>query len=237
MKEKFKNGSNVSKNYVNKMKTKKIIKIIIDMAMLILLPLLMAYSLIGETAHEWLGISIFLLFILHHVMNLVWLKTLFKGRYSPCRIYLTMINVLLLVIMVTLPVSGIMMSKHIFRFSNIGGMAIMRTVHLLTSYWGSILMSVHVGNHIGIHQAKKRAVTVPLWTVAVAVSVYGIYTFAKRDISSYLFLKNQFVFFDFGQPQIYFFVDHISMICLFACVGAIISKFLKIFDKWQMENR
>ena len=33
MKEKFKNGSNVSKNYVNKMKTKKIIKIIMDMAM------------------------------------------------------------------------------------------------------------------------------------------------------------------------------------------------------------
>ncbi len=38
------------------MKAKKIIKIIIDTAMLILLPLLMAYSLIGETAHEWLGI-------------------------------------------------------------------------------------------------------------------------------------------------------------------------------------
>ena len=206
----------------------KYIKIVIDTVMLILLPLLMAYSLIGETAHEWLGISIFLLFILHHIMNPAWLKTLFKSRYSPYRIYLTMINVLLLVIMVT---------KHIFRFSDISGMAIMRTVHLRTSYWGSILMTVHVGNHIGIHQAKKKAITVLLWAVAIAVSVYGIYTFAKRDISSYLFLKNQFVFFDFGQPRIYFFADHISMICLFACAGAIISKFLKIFDKWQMRNR
>ena len=237
MKEKFKNGLNLSRNYANKMKIKKIIKIIMDMAMLILLPLLMAYSLIGETAHEWLGISIFLLFILHHIMNPAWLKTLFKGRYSPYRIYLTMINVLLLVIMVILPVSRIIMSKHIFRFSDISGMAIMRTVHLLISYWGFILMSVHVGNHIGIHQAKKKAVTVLLWAVAIAVSVYGIYTFAKRDISSYLFLKNQFVFFDFGQTRIYFFADYISMICLFACVGAIISKFLKIFDKWQMGNR
>ena len=37
--------------------------------MIILLPLLMAYSLIGETAHEWLGLFMFLLFILHHSMN------------------------------------------------------------------------------------------------------------------------------------------------------------------------
>ena len=39
------------------MKTKKIIKIIVDTAMLILLPLLMAYSLIGETTHEWLAMG------------------------------------------------------------------------------------------------------------------------------------------------------------------------------------
>ena len=76
----------------------KYIKIVIDSVMLILLPLLMAYSLIGETAHEWLGISIFLLFILHHIMNPAWLETLFKGRYSPYRIYLTMINVLLFIV-------------------------------------------------------------------------------------------------------------------------------------------
>ncbi len=98
------------------MKAKKIRKIIIDTAMLILLPLLMAYSLIGETAHEWLGLTMFLLFILHHIMNPAWLKTLFKGRYTPLRIYLTGVNVLLLIVMVLQPVSGIMMSKHIFHF-------------------------------------------------------------------------------------------------------------------------
>lgn len=62
------------------MKAKKIIKIIIDTALLILLPLPMAYSLIGETAHEWPGLTMFLLFILLHIMNPAWLKTLNRPK-------------------------------------------------------------------------------------------------------------------------------------------------------------
>ncbi|MBQ9279294.1 MAG: hypothetical protein IJ224_11755 [Lachnospiraceae bacterium] len=45
----------------------KKLRIIIDMMMVALLPLLMAYSLIGEKLHEILGISIFALFIAHHI--------------------------------------------------------------------------------------------------------------------------------------------------------------------------
>ena len=210
------------------MKAKKIIKIIIDTAMLILLPLLMAYSFIGETAHEWFGLAMFLLFILHHIMNPAWLKTLFKGRYTPLRIYLTGINVLLLIVMVLQPVSGIMMSKHIFQFSGVGGMSFARTVHLFLSHWGFVLMSVHVGNHAGTHRAgKKKGVAVLLWTVSIVVSVYGAYAFVTCDMASYLILKNQFVFFDFGQSRLQFMADYASMMCLFACIGAIIFKALK----------
>ena len=211
-------------------------KIGIDAAMLILLPLLMAYSLVGEAAHEWLGIAMFALFVLHHIINFAWLKTLFKGRYSAYRIYMTVINVLLLAVMLMLPVSGIMMSKHIFRISGVGGLSFARTVHLLASYWGFILMSVHAGNHIGAHTAKKKAVSVVFRIIEVVVSIYGVYAFVKRDISSYLFLKNQFVFFDFGQPRLWFFADFASMICLFACVGAGVSKGLKMLDKLKSKE-
>ena len=210
----------------------KYIKTVIDTAMLILLLLLMAYSLVGEAAHEWLGLSMLLLFILHHIMNPAWLKTLFKGRYTPYRIYNTAINVLLLAIMVLLPISGIMMSKHIFHFSGVGGMSFARTVHLLLSHWGFILMSVHVGNHAGTHRTgKKKGFAALLWTAAIAVSIYGAYAFVTRDMTSYLFLKNQFVFFDFGQSRLRFMVDHASMMCLFACIGAVLSKGLKMLKR------
>ena len=109
--------------------------------------------------------------------NPAWLKTLFKGSYTPLQIYLTGVNLLLLIIMVLQPVSGITMSKHIFHFSGVGGMSFAQTVHLLLSHWGFVLMSVHVGNHVGVHRAeKKKGVAVILWTAAIAVSIYGACT-------------------------------------------------------------
>ena len=50
--------------------------------MTVLLLLLMTYERIGGAVHEWLGISIFVLFVLHHILNIKWTRALFKGRYS-----------------------------------------------------------------------------------------------------------------------------------------------------------
>lgn len=177
----------------------KYIKTGIDTAMIILLPLLMAYSLIGETAHEWLGLFMFLLFILHHIMNPAWLRMLFKGRYTPLRIYITGINFLLLIVMFLQPISGILLSKYIFHFSGFGGISLARAVHLLLAYWGFILMSVHIGNHAGKHMPFKketrggrRYAVCLLRAVLGVISCYGIYACVHRNISAYLFLKEQF---------------------------------------------
>ena len=51
---------------------KKRIRIIVDIAMTVSLPMLMAYSLIGESFHEIIGTLMFALFILHHVLNRKW---------------------------------------------------------------------------------------------------------------------------------------------------------------------
>ena len=42
------------------MSAKRNIRMATDIAMTILLPVLMAYSLVGEEVHEWLGIVMFL---------------------------------------------------------------------------------------------------------------------------------------------------------------------------------
>ena len=55
------------------MSKKNIAKIGIDIVLTVLLPLLMAYTLVGEVAHEWLGLAMLLLFIAHHVLNIRWI--------------------------------------------------------------------------------------------------------------------------------------------------------------------
>ena len=79
---------------------KKNVKIIIDIVMVCLLPMLMAYALIGEKFHEIIGTVMLVLFILHHIINKSWHKILFKGKYPPRRIFQTVLDVLLLVFMI-----------------------------------------------------------------------------------------------------------------------------------------
>lgn len=44
--------------------------------------------------------------------------------------------------------SGIVMSNYVFGFVSISGqMALARQMHMAASYWGFVLMSVHLGFH------------------------------------------------------------------------------------------
>ena len=52
---------------------------------------LMPYELVGRAAHEWIGTEIFLLFILHHILNRKWTAHMFKGKYTKFRILQTIL--------------------------------------------------------------------------------------------------------------------------------------------------
>lgn len=203
---------------------------VLDMAMIIMLPLLMAYSLIGEAAHEYLGIVMFLLFTGHHLLNAAWWKNLFKGRYTAVRILEVVVNLLLAVIMIVLPISGIMMSRYAFSFLDLNAnTSYARTIHLLAAYWGFMLMSFHVGLHgkMFLNIARKASHistaskyrTLVLRIAAGGVSAYGVYAFIHRQLADYMFLKMQFVFFDFKEPLFFFMTDYISIVLLFAFIG------------------
>ena len=201
----------------------------VDAAMTALLPCLMAYSLIGETFHEIAGVAMLVLFIAHHILNRAWFKGLFRGRYSPYRAFTTAVNLLLCVVMTCLPLSGIMMSKHLFRFLPTQGLsAPSRTVHLLLSYWGFALMSLHLGLHVDV-MFKKKTKWLPF--AAVAVSLYGAYAFVKRELPLYMTLRSQFVFFDYAEPRVFFFADYLAIMALFAAVGHCVGNALKEKNK------
>ena len=213
---------------------KKHIRILVDCGMVLLLPLLMAYSLVGEAAHEYLGIGMFLLFIAHHILNIAWWKHIFCGKYTLLRILGTAVNLTLAMIMLALPISGMMLSRHVFRFLHFNGASMARTVHLMASYWGLVLMSFHAGMHGNVMmgmfrkaahtQQTSKIRTWSLRVIAVLLAICGIHAFVKNRISSYLFLRTQFVFIDFSQPVVLALLDYLAIIALFAMVGYCISK-------------
>ena len=210
---------------------KKHIRTVVDMAMIVLLPMLMAYSLIGEKLHEIIGTILFALFIVHHVLNRQWYKAIFNGKYTPRRIFQTVLNFLLLVFMLTQPISGILMSKYLYSSIRIAGSsATARELHLFLAYWGFVFMCLHAGTHmcapIKKLQARGRRTLTMILIALGAICVFGGYAFVKRRLPEYMFLRSSFAFFDFGEPRIFFFLDYIAMMILFAAIGMMISVFL-----------
>lgn len=94
------------------MKRKIILRHITDLAMTVLLLALMAYSVTGQAIHEWMGIALFVLFIIHHLLNLQWLRAIGKGRYPLARILQSVLVLLLFLSMIAQMASAIVMSRH-----------------------------------------------------------------------------------------------------------------------------
>ena len=227
------------------MKPKQILKICVDIAMMVALLLLMTYELIGQATHEWLGVGIFALWIAHHLLNLHWYRNLFRGRYMPYRTVQTVIVLCILLTMLGSMLSGIVLSQTVFSFVRIRGLSsIARAVHMLSAYWGFLLMSLHLGLHwsvfvkiLGKRFPKKSvARTWALRWLVLAAALYGCYAFHFHGIGRYLFLIDHFVFFDFSLPLYRFLLDYAAMAALPAAAGYYLSKGLLIISKKTSKN-
>ena len=220
------------------MKSKRTLKICVDIAMITALLFLMAYSLIGETAHEWIGIAMLILFVMHHMLNSRWARNIFNGKYTVVRVWQTVLVFAVLVCMAGSMLSGIVLSRHVFSFLPIRtGQGWARTMHLLCAYWGLVVMSLHIGFHFSIltgmvrkHIGEQSAKYIWLIRIAsIGIAIYGVIAFANRQISSYMFMKNEFVFFDFEEPMVLFLIDYLAIMGLFVFIGHYFTKLLKWF--------
>ena len=78
--------------------------------------LLMSYELLGSTAHEAVGVTMFVLFVVHHTLNINWAKHLAKGRQTPIRIFQNILVLLVLISFLGSIVSGVIVSRHVYIF-------------------------------------------------------------------------------------------------------------------------
>lgn len=218
------------------MKPGIILKVITDIAMTVALLFLMTFELIGDKAHEWIGVVMFLLFILHHILNGYWSSHLLKGKYTVLRTLQTVLVVLLLFSMIGAMFSGIILSRQVFAFITVRGWrSFARNLHMISAYWGFVLMALHLGLHwnmmIGMAgKIIKKPSAVRTWTlriIAVLVAGYGIYSFIHRGIGRYMLMLDHFVFFDFDEPIVFFIADYIAVMGMLVFVGHYVAAGLK----------
>ena len=218
---------------------------VIDILMTVLLLLSISYELIGpvisETLgvllpftfdgyeygsiiHEILGMTLIILFFIHLWLNRWWLKTLFKGRYNLTRIILTLANIFLIADVILILLSGLIMSRMFDDFSFADGlMSFARSAHISASFSGYVIMSFHAGLNWHIFSAMmfKRWKPGGIFphVIAIALMIFGVRAFIRRNIWAYMTLESSFVFFDFEEPFMCFIADYIAVMMLFACLG------------------
>ncbi len=214
---------------------------IVDGSMTITLLLLMSYSLIGETTHEGLGVSMFLLLIVHHLLNVRWSRSVFKGKYTTFRIVQVTLVLLCLISILGSGISGIVLSKHLFTAIHMDiSRSLIRRTHLLCAYWGFLLMSLHLGLHSRIlfgriweSYLKDRAIRRWITRVLLGmVSVYGGYVFIQRNLLNYMTMKIRFVFFDFSESIPVFLLDYTCVLILYVVIGHYILYLFTNSKKW-----
>lgn len=196
----------------------------LDILMTLALFFLMGYHFWGETAHEWAGTGMFILFIVHQILNWSWYKSLTRGKYTSIRILMLIVNILTFTMMVSLMYSGITMSRHVLAFLPVrGSMAVARRLHIAGSYGGFLLMSLHLGLHWGmiwnaLETKIGRQKEYLCFAGSFLTAAYGVYVFIKRDFFTYLFLKSEFVFLDYTESKLLFYLDYLALmvLCIFA---------------------
>lgn len=187
------------------MQPKRILRHITDLLMVAALVILMAYAVTGQAVHEWLGVTTFLLFVLHHLLNINWFLVLGKGTYTAPRIFQTVLVVLLFLSMLAQTVSGIAMSRHALPFLNVPiSLSTARLLHLACGYWSFVLASIHLGLHWGVFLGLCRKLrggktvstteSLILHLLAAGTSLYGLYCFLQQKIFDYMFLRTEFAF-------------------------------------------
>lgn len=183
------------------MKSRKMLRIALDIALGLVLVAIMATALVQEEPHEWLGLTLFVLIVCHAIVNRRWIASIFRGRYNAVRILQVVVLAGLIACIIGQVASSLVLSKYAFGFlPALPGASWARRAHMICSYWSFILACAHAGLHIRV---PRRATAWLLWVCRAAIAAaacYGAISFVQLGLPSYLVGSVQFASADFEAP-------------------------------------
>lgn len=190
---------------------------IIDILMMILLLLVMAYPFTGQSIHIVLGIMMVVCFIIHHYLNRRWYMSLFKGKMTPIKAVVIGINSLLLICVLAIALSGLTLAGYIPLMSYY----LARKIHLICSYWSYLLMGLHVGLHVRVNGLIKNKI------VIYVLLILGVILFIKNQFIVYLFHLSDFLYVSDQMNIVLYIVEYFVIFILFVILMNEIIKELK----------
>lgn len=172
------------------MKKMNIVKLGLDMIMAVTFVLFFNKRVLGGlTFHEIAGLAIGGVFFIHVLLNGKWVKNvtlkLFDSKLPFTTRFNYFLNLLLLVTMLFVIISGIFISRVVFPNINIGNEQWFKMAHMSVSYLALVLVAIHVGMHwtwvinrfkkIIKLKSKRPVVGLVAKLAAAALLIFGSY--------------------------------------------------------------
>lgn len=187
------------------MKMRKLLKIITDILMFADFIFLMSHEVVRNlSAHGIFGAALFALFILHHILNGGFYRSLNRGKYNSVRILFSATAWLLFALMILMAFSSVMMSGAVFAFSSINMTFWSRPLHTFSCSWGFLVMGFHLGLHLHSKlkkletaanakktENKKKSVCFAILQILwILIFALGIFCIVHSQLYVYLFWRN-----------------------------------------------
>lgn len=208
-------------------------KIKIDILLTVLLVFCMGIQLWPLLAHEIAGTLMFICLGIHTWLNWPWYKAMLKGTYTPMRVLILAIAILLWLDMVALLVSSLGISYYVFRYvPSPVGISMGRMMHLAASYWAMVLMGIHLGLHwskfISRFTVEWHSFTGKVLRImGMLAALYGLYNFWQLGWWDYLWLDVQFVSFEGLESPWIFYPICLCILASGIWIGYYVMKFLR----------
>ena len=87
----------------------------------------------------------------------------------------------------------------------------------------------------GIKSGSKIR-SVVAFIAAADIAGYGVWVFIGRDFPTYMFLKSEFVFMDYSEPKVLFYIDYLALMGLCIFVAHYGAKLIRIIKKRRNRN-
>ncbi|SDB34209.1 protein of unknown function [Pseudobutyrivibrio sp. YE44] len=174
----------------------------------------LSFSRTESLLHEWCGILLFALVIVHLVWNRKWFIGVFRGKYNTNRILITVTDIMLIVLILMIAVSAMVISGYVFSFLELQGATWGRRIHFAGTAWLFLLSGIHFGMHI---KMEKRNIVLYI-AAAGGIAAFVVCRFYER-----LFLLNEFAFIPSVSSWVVYLLNAL-MFCTFMCIGSEIKR-------------
>lgn len=147
----------------------------------------------GLAFHEIAGLVICGAFLTHVLLNWKWVKNVTLKLFNPQLTWRVrfgyLLNLLLLMTMTAIIVTGVIISKVVFQNISIGNERWLQMLHLSVSYITLVLVAIHVGLHwqwvMMLSKKIFKVKAMPNWfDYAVKMSVIALFLFGAYEIYS-----------------------------------------------------